>query len=336
MISRRRADRREVCVLNPRHLKTLGEVLATGSFAGAAARLGYTASAVAQQMAALERASGLTLFERNGRTVLPTRAAEEISGHAQSVIRALEALERDVGALGRAEQGVVRVGAFPTATASILPEALARLHRERPGIRVQLEEGEPDEIVPAIDAGGLDLAVVFEYERAPRRWSRDLAVTPLIKEGLFLLVPPAWGKGSASAQRISFDDLRDVTWISTREGTGGERSLLQLCATAGFLPRIEYRSNDFGLIRGLVRVGLGFAIVPALALVDDQSVRALPLPDDGPKRRVLALSRAERPSGLVDAVLRALVEAIPTVARRAQRGAPATGSPDGEHEIACL
>jgi len=317
-------------VLKPRHLKTLGEVLATGSFVGAAARLGYTASAVAQQMAVLERASGITLFERNGRTVLPTRAAEEISGHAESVLRALEALERDVRALGRAEQGVVRVGAFPTATASILPEALARLHRERPGIRVQLEEGEPDEIVPVIDAGGLDLAVVFEYERAPRRWSRDLAVTPLIKEGLFLLVPPSWDNGSA---RISFHALRDVTWISTREATGGERSLLQLCATAGFLPKIEYRSNDFGLIRGLVRAGLGFAVVPALALVDDHGVRALPLPSDGPGRRVLALSRAERPSGLVDAVLRALVEAIPTVARRTPSGA---ATPDGERETSCL
>jgi DNA-binding transcriptional LysR family regulator len=323
-------------VLNPRHLKTLGEVVATGSFVGAAARLGYTASAVAQQMAALERASGITLFERNGRNVLPTRAAEEISGHAESVLRALEALERDVRALGRAEQGVVRVGAFPTATASILPDALARLHRQRPGIRVQLEEGEPNEIVPVIDAGGLDVALVFEYEGAPRRWSRDLAVTPLMKEGLFLLVPPDWGNGSGTAQRISFDDLRDATWISTRESTGGEQSLLQLCAIAGFLPRIEYRSNDFGLIRGLVRAGLGFAIVPALALVDDQSIRAVPLPDDGPKRRVLALSRAGRPSGQVDAVLRALIEAIPSVTQRTIRSAPATGSTNGENETSLL
>jgi DNA-binding transcriptional LysR family regulator len=314
-------------VLNPRHLKTLGEVVATGSFVAAAARLGYTASAVAQQMAALERASGMTLFERNGRNILPTQAAEEISGHAQSVLRALEALERDVRALGRAERGVVRVGAFPTATASILPEALARLHSQRPRITVQLEDGEPDEIVPVIDAGGLDVALVFEYEGAPRRWSRDLAVTPLMKEGLFLLVPPGWGNGSAAPQRISFDDLRDATWISTREATGGERSLLQLCAAAGFLPRIEYRSNDFGLIRGLVRAGLGFAIVPALALVDDESASAIPLPGDGPKRRVLALSRAGRPSGLVDAVLRALVEAIPAVTQRTHRNAPALASP---------
>lgn len=294
-------------VLNPTHLRTLGAVLASGSIAEAAARLGYTPSAVSQQIAALERASGLTLFERAGRSLAATQAAQALAERAAPILHALDALDREVRALAVHERGVVRLGSFPTASAELVPDALARLRRARPQLEVLLDQGEPDELVPLFDAGGLDIALVYEYEAAPRRWPDDLMAVPLLAEELFLLVPRS---DAGLARRARLGDLRDASWIATREGTGGERTLRQLCARAGFSPRIDHRSNDFGVVRGLVRAGLGVAVVPALALVPDPDVQIVPLDHGGLSRTVLALSRPGRADGLAAAVVASLQETV--------------------------
>lgn len=295
-------------MLNPTHLNTLREVLAAGSFAEAATRLGYTPSAVSQQIAALERSTGLRLFERDARSIQPTQAAALVARRAVSILGSLDALEREVHALASTDRGVIRLGSFPTASAGLLPDALARLRQTRPHVTVQLDEGEPDEIVPMLAAGALDLALVYQYETVPRRWPPTVRQVTLMTEDLFVLAPATLGLPPGGY--VPMDALQDATWIATREGTAGERCLLRLCATHGYTPRVAYRSNDFDVVRGLVRTGLGVALVPALAVVEHPGVRRLVPRDHAPKRHVLALTRTSDVAPLVEPVLASLTESV--------------------------
>ena len=157
-------------------------------------------------------------------------------------------------------------------------------------------------------AGALDIALVYQYDNVPRRWPKGLRSVELMVEELF--VPAPLGLDLPHGDRIPVRALRDATWIATREGTAGERCLLQLCATGGFMPRIAYRSNDFDVVRGLVRSGLGVALVPALATSHDGDIRRLRPRDHTPRRRVLALVRAGDPDPLVEPVLASLAETV--------------------------
>ena len=125
-------------------------MLQTGSFAVAARQLGYTPSAVSQQIAALERAVRLPLFERDARSVRPTPAATFLAARGQEVLAALGVLQDDLRALAEGVLGTVRLGSFPTASRHLLPGALAALAGSRPAVEVVLDEGEPDELAPRV------------------------------------------------------------------------------------------------------------------------------------------------------------------------------------------
>src|SRR3712207_3482572 len=157
-------------MLNPLHLRTLTTVLQTGSFALAARRLGYTPSAVSQQIAALERAARLPLFERAARSIRPTPAATYLAAHGQEAIGALGSLQEDPGGLAEGTSGTVRLGSFPTASEHLLPTALASLAVSHASVEVLLDEGEPVELAPRVHDGDLDLALVYRYTRVPARY----------------------------------------------------------------------------------------------------------------------------------------------------------------------
>ncbi|WP_188189871.1 LysR family transcriptional regulator [Nonomuraea sp. SYSU D8015] len=281
-------------MLNPLHLRTLTAVLNAGSFAAAARRLGYTASAVSQQIAALERAVRMPLFERGAQTITPTPAARYLVSRAYDVLAALDALEEDVRGMSEGTIGRLRLGSFPTASQRLLPIALASYAGTHPSVETVLDEGEPDELIPLLRAGELDLALVYRYDPVPRAWPRDLQEIGLLEEELLLLLPG--GHSLAAAETVALDDLKQETWVSTREGTAGASCLRRLCAPAGYEPRVDYRSNDYGVIRGLVRSGLGVALVPALAHVPSQGVVTARLSGVEARRRIAAVHRGTNPA----------------------------------------
>ncbi|MDQ7908506.1 LysR family transcriptional regulator [Phytohabitans sp. ZYX-F-186] len=312
-------------MLNVHHLRTLAEVVATGSFAAAAASLGYTASAVSQQMTALERATGLVLFERGARSARPTTAARHLAGRSTGLVDQLTAVERDARALAAGASGVVRVGSFPTASAAIVPGAIARLLRRAPDLAVLLDEGEPDDLVAALASGAVDVAVVYRYPLSPRRWPPDVVATPLLDDPLRLTVGadhpvvtrPSWGLA----------DLAGETWIASRETSAGARNLARLCADAGFTPRVAFRSDDYTVVRELVRAGLGVALVPALADALGTASGVHQRPAAGPRgaparREVFVLHRPDRATPLVPATVDALRRAAGSLGRRINRRAP--------------
>jgi DNA-binding transcriptional LysR family regulator len=291
-------------MLDPLHLRTLTTVLQTGSFAAAARRLGYTPSAVSQQVAALERAARLPLFEREARSIRPTPAAAFLSARGHDVLAALGVLQDDLRGLADGAIGTVRLGSFPTASEHLLPSALAALAVSHPSVEILLDEGEPDELTPRVHDGDLDVALVYRYTRVPIPRPRALEVTPLLREELVLILPSGHPLGEATEVRLS--DLEDAVWVTTRRGSVGATCLQRICAEAGFEPRVSYRSNDYDVIRGFVRCGLGVALVPALGRVADPGVVTRRLAGVTVYRHVEVLARPAIRNPAVEGVVAAL------------------------------
>jgi DNA-binding transcriptional LysR family regulator len=295
-------------VLNPLHLRTLIEVVRTGSFAEAARRLGYTPSAVSQQISGLERAARLTLFEREPQSVRPTVAAELLAERSQEVLASFDAIDQEIDAISSGSQGRLRIGSFPTASATLLPLGLAAFVQRYPAVQVQLDEGEPDELLEVLQDGELDVALVYRYDLVPRAWPHRLVETELLHENLLLLLPGA--HPLAGRAQVGFGELADATWIASREGSAGATCLERACATAGFAPRIAFRSNNYGVVAGLVGAGLGVAMVPALG--HDSSAPGVTVADVGGvrlQRHVSALHRVASVATPVHEVLTAFREA---------------------------
>ncbi len=298
-------------MLNPIHLRTLQECVRTGSFAEAGRVLGYTASAVSQQMVLLERAVGAPLFERSARSARSTGLALRLAERSRDALGALDALEREVSAMVVGDEGSLRLASFATANARVLPDVLAAVVSRRPHAEVQLDEGEPDEVVGGVLDGLVDAAVVFEYDLDPRQWPLELCADELMAEPLRLALP---GKHRlAGSAEVGLLDLADDAWICTRQDTAGARSLVRLAAAAGFVPQITFRSNDYGVIRDLVARGLGVAVLPGLALPDDH-VRIARIAGWQPHRRIKVLYRTQNTNPLLPIALECLTRACQAMA----------------------
>ncbi|HEY2044014.1 MAG TPA: LysR substrate-binding domain-containing protein [Jatrophihabitans sp.] len=293
-------------MLNPAQLMTLRSVLASGSFAATAIELSYTPSAVSQQISALERATGLVLFERDSHSVRPTEHARQLAERAAGLLDVIDSLDRDVAALARGEAGRLRIGSFPTASARLLPPALAALTKAHPGIEIEVDEGELDTVLPRLRAGELDVAIAYRYDTVAPSWPATLIATPLLTERLWLLVPEDHPRAGDAAIRLG--SLERQRWVAPLAGSPGAINLDRLTAAAGFAPRVSFRSNDYGVVRGLVAAGLGVAVVPGLALSPTPGVVAIAISGRTARRRVLALHRPSNQNALIAAMLSAVAD----------------------------
>jgi DNA-binding transcriptional LysR family regulator len=290
-------------MLQTSQLLTLRTVLAAGSFAAAAEVLNYTPSAVSQQIAALEKASGLVLFERSAHSVTPTAHAHELAARSADLLSLLDTLDRDVSALARGESGQLRIGSFPTASARLLPPALAALSRTRPGVDIAVDEGEVATLLPRLENGELDIAIVYRYRSVPTGWP-SLVETSLLSERLWVLLPSEHRIADESSVR--FAALRQDRWVAPLADSPGALNLDRLAAAAGFTPRISFRSNDYSVVRGLVAAGLGVAVVPGLALAESPGLVVKNMAGRAMRRDVLALHRPHGRNALIEAALNAM------------------------------
>lgn len=291
-------------MLAPHQLQTLRTVLATGSYAAAAAELQYTPSAVSQQMSALERTTGLLLFERSAHSIRATPHAQLLAERAAEVLALLDDLDREVAAIARGETGQLRIGSFPTASARLLPAALAALRADRPGVEVEVDEGELADLLPRLLSGELDLALAYRYDTVPAGWPARLVETELLREPLSLLLPA--GHRLAGTGPLRLAALAGERWVAPLADSPGALNLDRLAARAGFVPRVSFRSNDYSVVRGLVAAGLGVALVPGLGINETAGVLVTPLQGRPPRRAVLALHRPAAASSLITAAVAAI------------------------------
>lgn len=298
-------------MLTPTQLQAIRAVVATGSLRTAAKRLGYTPSAISQQISSVERALGVQLFERSPRSVRPTAAGVQLARRAARLLSELEAAEDEMRSFAAAERGRLHLGSFWSAGFRLVPAVLAEFLRDRPKLDVRYEEGDPQVTIPAVVEGRLDLAVVFEYGMVPHNWPDDLDMTLILEEPLYVLVPT--GHRLSRRKRIQISDLSDDRWICYREDTDAARSLFHICAEGGFRPEVLFRTNDYNLPFELVRKGLGVAIVPELAMIESHDVHVIRLANPAHVRRVFAVRRAADANPFVDhaiAMLRTAADSI--------------------------
>ncbi|MBL1099373.1 LysR family transcriptional regulator [Streptomyces coffeae] len=259
-------------MIEARHLRVLRAVAATGSFSAAARELGCTQPAVSQQMKALEGAAGTPLLIRTGREMRLTEAGEALVRHAAGILAGLTAAEEEVAAIAGLRAGRVRLVSFPSGSSTLVPTALAEMRAAHPGTRVSLVEAEPPRSVEMLRAGDCEIAVAFRYPQvdgaaeAGPGWE-DLVARPLLSDRLVVVVPRE--HRLAGTGTVGMAELAEEPWIAGCPRC--RRHLVEVCESEGFTPRIDFATDDYPAVIGLVAAGLGVAVLPELAL---ESVRA--------------------------------------------------------------
>lgn len=276
-------------MIEARHLRVLRAVAATGSFSAAARELGCTQPAVSQQMKALESSAGTPLLIRTGREMRLTQAGEALVRHAAGILAGLTAAEEEVAAIAGLRAGRVRLVSFPSGSSALVPTALAALRAAHPGTRVSLVEAEPPRSVEMLREGDCDIALAFRYgsgAAAEAEWA-DLVVRPLLSDRLVGLVPE--GHRLAGAGAVPIGELADEPWIAGCPRC--RRQLVDVCEGAGFTPRIDFATDDYPAVVGLVGAGLGVAVLPELAIssVRPRGARAVAV-EPRVEREIVALT----------------------------------------------
>lgn len=264
-------------MIDVQRLLVLREVARAGSFAGAAAELRRTPSAVSQQIAALERGAGVTLVERSTRGVVLTDAGRLLLAAADAVHAELQAAARQLRDLQANGPQTLTVATFASAGESLLAPALTELTTAADNtVDITVIEAEPDDALAALHGGGADLALVYHFHtrQPPGHWPATAGpggYIPLVDDHIRLLVPASHPLASRPAAAPA--ELAGDRWI---QGWGDTGAVLDtLAATGGFRPRIACRSSDYRFMSALVSAGVGIALVPRLGLPDNPRVRDL-------------------------------------------------------------
>jgi DNA-binding transcriptional LysR family regulator len=239
-------------------------------------------------MKALETSVGTPLLIRSGREMRLTQAGQALVRHATGILAGLTAAEEEVAAIAGLRAGRVRLVSFPSGSSTLVPAALAALRAAHPGTRVSLEEAEPPESVETLRAGECDVALAFRYEGAAgaEEWD-DLVVRPLLTDRLVALVPER--HRLARAESVAIGDLAGEPWIAGCSRCRGQ--LVQVCESAGFTPRIDFATDDYPAVAGLVAAGLGVAVLPQLAIESVRPRGARPIKlEPAVRREIVALT----------------------------------------------
>jgi DNA-binding transcriptional LysR family regulator len=266
-----------------RHLAALQAIASEGSFGRAATRLGYTQSAISQQIAALERIVGERLLERPGgpRPVSLTEAGRVLVGHADSIMSRLRAAEADLAALGDGTAGTLRVGTYQSAGARILPELMRRFGADWPDVDVHLSESDNDgDLLELVERGELDLTfTMLPLDEGP------FEAVELLRDPYVLLVradSPLVGKKRPPTLR----EIAEVPLIGMRKCRSATQ-IESFLRHPGIQPQIVFRSDDNGTTHGLVAAGVGVALVPRLTIDwNDTRLVALDLDPKLPPRLI--------------------------------------------------
>jgi DNA-binding transcriptional LysR family regulator len=281
-----------------RQLRVLRAVAEHGSFSAAAEALSYTQPAVSQQIAALEKRAGTTLVDRTSRGVRLTDAGRALVEHAEAILARLAAAEAELEAIAGVRGGRVRLSAFPTAAASILPSAVAIFSQRHPEVDLSFIEAEPEEAVQMLRAAELEVAIVYEYQHMEQpefdRLFEGIELHPLLDDPMYLALPR--NHPCARKPRVRLEDMAEETWIQADTNDECGRLHHAACSAAGFEPRsLGFNSDDYNVVQGLIAAGVGVALLPALALTnvrDDIVIRSLGR--QAPSRRVVAATLAGR------------------------------------------
>jgi DNA-binding transcriptional LysR family regulator len=299
-------------VLDARRLLVLREVARRGSLSAASESLRYTTSAVSQQIAALERETGVRLLERRARGVVLTEAGQVLLGHAERVFHELDAAEAALADLAALRRGRVRLASFATAGASIVPATVDRFRAHYPDIEIQVEQATSLDGINRLRSGRLDVVLAVDQPAAP-----DLDVIALLDDPFRLALPHT--HPLADVAGLTLADLPGERWVDVPSEIPGGGVLARTLTALGVPFRLAHESDDYTAIHEMVGAGLGLALLPNLALFPPNPDVALrDLGPDAPTRRVQAVTRG---ADFRSPAASALLDVLRAVA--AQRGGQA-------------
>jgi DNA-binding transcriptional LysR family regulator len=299
-------------MLDLRRLRLLHELHARGTIAAVADALQFTPSAVSQQLAVLEREAGLPLLEPAGRGVRLTDAALVLVGHAGALLERAELAESDLAAAGGRVAGRGRIASFQSVALRVAVPAIRALAGEAPDLRCELIESEPEESLPALALGDVDLVLADEWEHQPLARPDGIAREDLHTDPVHVVLPERHPAAGRDPVRLA--ELAGEVWTTGHRGTAWEDITVRTCrALGGFDPDIRHRTNDSVLSLALVADGQAVTLLPELVRpAAPPGIVARAIAEDSLHRTIFAATRAAdaaRPS------VQALLAAVRSAAR---------------------
>lgn len=292
------------CMLDVRRMQILRTVVSNGSMTAAAEQLGYTPSAISQQVAVLEKEAGIALLERFGRGVRPTAAGRLLVGYTEIISRNVAEAETALADLRAGHTGRLAIRYFTSVGPTLLAPALTRLRREHPGVQIDLKLGEGQDPLTEVEQGTADLAVVV---RAGDRVPPGVRLIHLLDDPYLAVLPPA--HPLATRRMLTMADLAAEPWIGSEPPGPCLDVMLDACAAAGFSPNFVAAGEDYATAVGFVAAGLGVGLIPRLGLGGrrpEVAVRKIRRPE--PVRSIHLAIREGASSG--HAALRTLLDAL--------------------------
>lgn len=311
-------------MLELRRLRLLHELEQRGTVAAVADALGYTPSAVSQQLAVLEREAGVTLLEPAGRGVRLTDPARVLAGHAAALLDRAARAEADLAAAAGAVAGRVRVAGFHSVLVHLALPALAELTGAAPELRCEVVEAEPEAALPALPLGDVDLVLGDEWGHHPVRLPAGVERHELLTEPVRVVLPADHPVAGDPDVPVRLADLAGAAWVSGPAGMGWDEMTVRTCrALGGFEPDVRHRLNDATIALAAVAAGLAVTLLPELVLgAPGPALAVRPIGGGDVARALFAATRATdaaRPStrAVLDAIRGRAVRLAGTPARPA-------------------
>lgn len=300
-------------MLDIRRLQALQAVARHGSIAAAARSLHFTAPAVSQQLAALERETNSTLFHRTARSIRLTDDGVLLASHADIVLSQLESASNALAA-NRNPAGPLRIAAFPTAISGVLADALRALAAKHPAITTTVIDVEPDAAENLLRKDHVDVAITHHYDLVPRTRLDLVETTPLYDEPMLFVCASGTSAPSVGAlcddsptETVDLGSMRSERWILPPLGSTCHEHVQRACGAAGFVPDIAAQCTEYHGTLALVRAGIGVALVPAAAVDDRERAGLCVIPTEPSLRRFVAM---RVPAGRTSPAVRSLAECL--------------------------
>jgi DNA-binding transcriptional LysR family regulator len=296
-------------MLNTQRLAVFRELAERGSFTAAADALSYTQSAVSQQISALERETGAILIERDRKGTRLTQAGEILLAHTDAILGRMAQAERDLSAYLGARSGRLRLAAFESAGAALVPAAVETFHGRYPDVELNVVQMEPAEAGARLESRQLDLAIVYDLQPPTGVLGEELQLTYLFDDRYAAVI----SKDHRLARRktLELGDIGADVWINTTRRDLCHQVILGACRAAGFEPNVAFEVDEIATSQALVGRGVGVTLLPELALGSrHRDVVIASLGDAAPVRRVYAARLATRYSTPASEAMLAVLEEV--------------------------
>jgi DNA-binding transcriptional LysR family regulator len=288
-------------MLDLRRLRLLRELHARGTIAAVADALQYTPSGVSQQLAVLEREAGRPLLERAGRGVRLTDAALILVGHAEVLLERAELAEAELAAGAGRVAGRARIASFQSMALGLAVPAMQHLAIAAPDLRCELIEAEPEQSLPALALGDVDLVLADEWQHQPRARTPGVEREDLCRDPVAIALPVGHPAARRHRDAVPLAELANAAWVTGHPEAGWDAVTVRTCRElGGFDPDIRHRTNDSVISLALVAAGQALTLMPRMVGLDDRPGVAVRAIAEGEVDRMIFMATraadAQRPS----------------------------------------